>query len=84
MDDAHLGKLEGYFLLDNSCEVGLELIAEVRRLQAALAAERERCARIAESVEDAGGYVQAADGGSVWESDAGATRAEIARRIRAG
>ena len=40
MTDERLEELEQYFLLDNSCEVGLELIAEVRRL-------RTLCDRIA-------------------------------------
>lgn len=52
MTDERLEELEQYFLLDNSCEVGLELIAEVRRLRAERDAERERAAGVCDRLGD--------------------------------
>lgn len=49
----------------------------------AVAAERERCAEVAEETEVAGAWCGGEDG-SYWESDASRTREAIARRIREG
>lgn len=60
------------------------VFAAMAAWDAAVLAERERCAKVAEATEAEGVYRQGEDGGSVWDSDAEATKAEIARRIRRG
>ena len=74
---------DGCHRLHPRCAVAA-LVGEVRRLRAAVAAERERCAGVAEATEVEGCYRLVEDGVGVWDSDAEATKAEIARRIRRG
>lgn len=60
---------------------GADIAAAVK---AAVAAERERCARIAESAPSEGDYYTDEDGEERWVPEVSATLRQLAARIRAG
>lgn len=60
-----------------------KVVAITDALLAAVAAERERCAVIAEQTEEEGDYCTAPDGGSWWQSNADRTKTAIVAAIRA-
>ncbi len=67
--------------IDLTYEAGVKIIA-ANAWCGAVAAERERCALVAEATETERVLCGGEDG-SYWESDASATRAAVARNIRA-